>query len=107
MIRRPPRSTRTDTLFPYTTLFRSAKSGKGTMLALLPAFCSGLYCADNTIGCGCTGDGEPNDLQYLSQFTRWATSLAGLWEDDHPLGSSKRNTIASSAEGSAKKSRRS
>src|SRR3546814_20283535 len=34
MIRRPPRSTRTDTLFPYTTLFRSLgrfgqKSGKG------------------------------------------------------------------------------
>src|SRR3546814_15087861 len=30
MIRRPPRSTRTDTLFPYTTLFRS--SGKATMV---------------------------------------------------------------------------
>src|SRR3546814_5169378 len=28
MIRRPPRSTRTDTLFPYTTLFRSADSGR-------------------------------------------------------------------------------
>src|SRR3546814_20694700 len=27
MIRRPPRSTRTDTLFPYTTLFRSAAEG--------------------------------------------------------------------------------
>src|SRR3546814_8821748 len=27
MIRRPPRSTRTDTLFPYTTLFRSDRSG--------------------------------------------------------------------------------
>src|SRR3546814_21089755 len=27
MIRRPPRSTRTDTLFPYTTLFRSALYG--------------------------------------------------------------------------------
>src|SRR3546814_2180152 len=26
MIRRPPRSTRTDTLFPYTTLFRSRQS---------------------------------------------------------------------------------
>src|SRR3546814_14313067 len=26
MIRRPPRSTRTDTLFPYTTLFRSIES---------------------------------------------------------------------------------
>src|SRR3546814_2790330 len=31
MIRRPPRSTRTDTLFPYTTLFRSW----ATALALL------------------------------------------------------------------------
>src|SRR3546814_20773625 len=28
MIRRPPRSTRTDTLFPYTTLFRSASSAE-------------------------------------------------------------------------------
>src|SRR3546814_20641131 len=27
MIRRPPRSTRTDTLFPYTTLFRSMLAG--------------------------------------------------------------------------------
>src|SRR3546814_16951602 len=27
MIRRPPRSTRTDTLFPYTTLFRAVVSG--------------------------------------------------------------------------------
>src|SRR3546814_2306499 len=27
MIRRPPRSTRTDTLFPYTTLFRSRSHG--------------------------------------------------------------------------------
>src|SRR3546814_5432669 len=29
MIRRPPRSTRTDTLFPYTTLFRSDDGGGG------------------------------------------------------------------------------
>src|SRR3546814_9098141 len=28
MIRRPPRSTRTDTLFPYTTLFRSCACAK-------------------------------------------------------------------------------
>src|SRR3546814_14194515 len=28
MIRRPPRSTRTDTLFPYTTLFRSRPGGE-------------------------------------------------------------------------------
>src|SRR3546814_1756868 len=31
MIRRPTRSTRTDTIFPYTTLFRSVRSG--TILA--------------------------------------------------------------------------
>src|SRR3546814_5863480 len=35
MIRRPPRSTRTDTLFPYTTLFRSPE--------LLPARIVWLY----------------------------------------------------------------
>src|SRR3546814_5603105 len=29
MIRRPPRSTRTDTLFPYTTLFRSGYGRRG------------------------------------------------------------------------------
>src|SRR3546814_9858899 len=29
MIRRPPRSTRTDTLFPYTTLFRSTLTHSG------------------------------------------------------------------------------
>src|SRR3546814_9627512 len=29
MIRRPPRSTRTDTLFPYTTLFRSSRPYSG------------------------------------------------------------------------------
>src|SRR3546814_10108286 len=32
MIRRPPRSTRTDTLFPYTTLFRSPAAGQGTVI---------------------------------------------------------------------------
>src|SRR3546814_5754412 len=30
MIRRPPRSTRTDTLFPYTTLFRSLPFGRAS-----------------------------------------------------------------------------
>src|SRR3546814_2700137 len=33
MIRRPPRSTRTDTLFPYTTLFRSISRGHFDMEA--------------------------------------------------------------------------
>src|SRR3546814_2336038 len=34
MIRRPPRSTRTDTLFPYTTLFRSPGARLQQMLGL-------------------------------------------------------------------------
>src|SRR3546814_11682010 len=34
MIRRPPRSTRTDTLFPYTTLFRSRPPYDGQLTAL-------------------------------------------------------------------------
>src|SRR3546814_4253332 len=34
MILRPPRSTRTDTLFPYTTLFRSDQAGPGGERAL-------------------------------------------------------------------------
>src|SRR3546814_5243455 len=33
MIRRPPRATRTDTLFPYTTLFRSERARGGGGLA--------------------------------------------------------------------------
>src|SRR3546814_13647078 len=38
MRRRPPRSTRTDTLFPYTTLFRSAEALRlnSQILVLLP-----------------------------------------------------------------------
>src|SRR3546814_15037550 len=35
MIRRPPRSTRTDTLFPYTTLFRSPLVADRALLPLL------------------------------------------------------------------------
>src|SRR3546814_14557151 len=38
MIRRPPRSTRTDTLFPYTTLFRSHPPNAGS----LPLHCRSL-----------------------------------------------------------------
>src|SRR3546814_3942889 len=36
MIRRPPRSTRTDTLFPYTTLFRSAIMYLGRIVEIAP-----------------------------------------------------------------------
>src|SRR3546814_9919498 len=38
MIRRPPRSTRTDTLFPYTTLFRSGRLSSAAARHLRPAW---------------------------------------------------------------------
>src|SRR3546814_1265337 len=42
MIRRPPRSTRTDTLFPYTTLFRSAQAAPAAMAtSTVAAYSSG------------------------------------------------------------------
>src|SRR3546814_20779731 len=37
MVRRPPRSTRTDTLFPYTTLFRSSSNAPGAKLMVVKA----------------------------------------------------------------------
>src|SRR3546814_16577359 len=59
MIRRPPRSTRTDTLFPYTTLFRSFVHSHG--------------CGSNAKSCDCTASGKlvdrhtslPSDDHYI------------------------------------------
>src|SRR3546814_4869942 len=56
MIRRPPRSTRTDTLFPYTTLFRShgetLQPATSNAASLPGALCRGIageggYCRGN------------------------------------------------------------
>src|SRR3546814_13798877 len=46
MIRRPPRSTRTDTLFPYTTLFRSFLLTCGASPALVMALSIGFEAGD-------------------------------------------------------------
>src|SRR3546814_1883757 len=55
MIRRPPRSTRTDTLFPYTTLFRSLQSR--------PKFVRHTEVPRQTQTCiGCHGTLAGNDL---------------------------------------------
>src|SRR3546814_2065687 len=58
MIRRPPRSTRTDTLFPYTTLFRSAaasidSAAVSPRLANLWRSCSMPLPPDSTIAVAC------------------------------------------------------
>src|SRR3546814_6759125 len=53
MLRRPPRSTRTDTLFPYTTLFRSREGICGS--------CAMNIDGTNTLACICAIEeaGEP------------------------------------------------
>src|SRR3546814_15833893 len=43
MIRRPPRSTRTDTLFPYTTLFRSSNGNTHAVVNSAHAVAHGGY----------------------------------------------------------------
>src|SRR3546814_1520831 len=46
MIRRPPRSTRTDTLFPYTTLFRSVRAEAVVLSSELPGRTSAYETSD-------------------------------------------------------------
>src|SRR3546814_6933166 len=73
MIRRPPRSTRTDTLFPYTTLFRSASSAD----AGLATTCTGIErdgesgMADGSGGLGgSSGDGDGQRLREVGRRGR-------------------------------------
>src|SRR6056297_982566 len=65
MIRRPPRSTRTDTLFPYTTLFRSgstAASSTSTPCSTSPP------CAPNSC-CGTRSEEHTSELQSLRRIS--------------------------------------
>src|SRR3546814_7884098 len=77
MIRRPPRSTRTDTLFPYTTRFRSAP-GNVTMpaLAVNSRTPANLLGATQSLTVGSPSDFELNSGAWAWQHTR----------DDSPAG---------------------
>src|SRR3546814_2029452 len=61
MIRRPPRSTRTDTLFPYTTLFRS-KGGGTNATGFLAGLAVGAAKAAETPPGEPEGDGRAGDV---------------------------------------------
>src|SRR3546814_8030815 len=52
MIRRPPRSTRTDTLFPYTTLFRARLYAFGLALDVAAAVAAALTAALLAVAAG-------------------------------------------------------
>src|SRR3546814_17611596 len=68
MIRRPPRSTRTDTLFPYTTLFRS-----GGAEAAAPAGPVDARAA-KAVGSAVAGTGATDDAGDLAGDQAVATS---------------------------------
>src|SRR3546814_18435888 len=56
MIRRPPRSTRTDTLFPYTTLFRSPRTSERHASAIrTPHQFTSAFCGDCAPQLSCRG----------------------------------------------------
>src|SRR3546814_2914332 len=70
MIRRPPRSTRTDTLFPYTTLFRSPASTRSSR----PATCAAAnrwWCGPFAKGGNANGRSEEHtsELQSLMRIS--------------------------------------
>src|SRR3546814_2164963 len=71
MIRRPPRSTRTDTLFPYTTLFRSTcwaepSSCRDSARTRCPGKTSalGAWCT-----CGARSEEHTSELQSLMRIS--------------------------------------
>src|SRR3546814_13962529 len=83
MIRRPPRSTRTDTLFPYTTLFRSADRLKG--------------CATqryNILVAGSTSSGKTTLANALLAEMAWDDERVILIEDPRALQSQAAATVA-------------
>src|SRR3546814_18801241 len=72
MIRRPPSSTRTDTLFPYTTLFRSTRAREGERC---PEQGSRRARCTRPASAGCRG-GLLNDRLRVELFGRQAGELA-------------------------------
>src|SRR3546814_3090823 len=77
MIRRPPRSTRTDTLFPYTTLFRSPSAMRisgisasaGAPTIVLASRCNCASCATRA-GCSLLASRSEEHTSELQSLMR-------------------------------------
>src|SRR3546814_1727242 len=67
MIRRPPRATRTDTLFPYTTLFRAHEQlgGNDGNVPLAPLQQQGSIRQDHVAGHGATHGNRSQELSRI------------------------------------------
>src|SRR3546814_8251020 len=73
MIRRPPRSTRTDTLFPYTTLFRSERgiweiteSGSDMLKVIRPGYVVTVFETDAGVALWATAEAAAGVIQPSS-----------------------------------------
>src|SRR3546814_19697903 len=71
MIRRPPRSTRTDTLFPYTTLFRSYQAAMPAWLGWVAVLLLALYLAayPALAAWGARSEEHTSELQSLMRIS--------------------------------------
>src|SRR3546814_5783899 len=85
MIRRPPRSTRTDTLFPYTTLFRSVTIQADIIKQKLPT---------NNFGFREIGFGKYDDAMYKALTTDHPIDLCRSEEHTSELQSLMRISYA-------------
>src|SRR3546814_2139520 len=73
MIRRPPRSTRTDTLFPYTTLFRSYQA-LGNQINTIAIGTNSLADAESAIAIGAGSEATGNNSVALGARSEEHTS---------------------------------
>src|SRR3546814_18014994 len=89
MIRRPPRSTRTDTLFPYTTLFRSqGLCGVGNTNTNGNGAVVWKYVDPNATGIDWAGNVDWIDMRYadvLLNKAEAAVNLLGETVDGHAV----------------------
>src|SRR3546814_15535510 len=80
MLRRPPRSTRTDTLFPYTTLFRSRAAARSDAARAVPPLPGTLPAAEGGLdgrpGADARHLGRPRHLRRLGLAAAGAHGLA-------------------------------
>src|SRR3546814_17618397 len=104
MIRRPPRSTRTDTLFPYTTLFRSLSIGEVAQRAGVPISTLHFYEAQGLIWSMRTngnqrryGRGVLRAIAIIKVDERDGIPLADIRDRLQTLPSNTKVTPASSA----------
>src|SRR3546814_3894127 len=84
MIRRPPRSTRTDTLLPYTTLFRSPFAA-GVLMAQAAGVDPTLVATQALIFVGLRvlhGIFYVTDLHLMRSFT-WTAGFACVRSEEH------------------------